>query len=901
MTRAAALLLLAGCPVDPVVVDDTAVPLLEGPVITHEPPQGPFLEGGVVGIEATAEDPDGVESMQVLYRTGGELPYRLVEMDFAEDGVFRATLQGSEVNAPAFEYYLRAFDLSDFRVPADFPATGPDAPLSLQVDVVPLDVPYLQPFDGTVTSFGVYELGWTEFSLGFRGVRWKVRAEEGLSGGAAVHSEGFDGIDSVDDWLVSPVLDFSALSTAEVRFSQYGERVDQIGEHSLWISTGSADPQVGDFVQLAELPAPDEGRWSQVPVIDLSPWAGQDSVVLAWRYQGAFSDLWAVDEVRVRAFGPDLQLVSVELPRLDPGSVGVMEVELLNLGAPTQGPVTLTGSADPTRMGFPLPVDLGVLSTGQSIIAPLRYAVASDHPDNTALPVVLDATDGLDGASWPVELLVGDETRGIFRLQTLQPGIIRMSVGTGNPLQPHAEERVFLGSRPAGVHSFEVDLSEHIDFLPSEPGRLRWWVRIETDSPGSLLGFGIDFDGQVEWTETVGPYPGGEEVLFYLPGRAQPVLDGAFSVPDPIAPGSEAALSFTLRNEGGWTTGRTRVRFSTLDPDLVVLGADAVLSGSAGWAPGAVSVVSVPVSIAAGHTNSAPIPLQLTIADDLEVFPIDLQVPIPWPDVALGAGVVVDPAGNADGVLDPGETVNFVVQVRNDGALATDPLSCTLTQTGGPTITLDTAVAALGELAPGGSADASFQLTASAGALGDELVFAARCEDGRDRWDAVLSVLIGGGGWTPLPLDPIGDAAAGSPMDLRDGRWRVDGDVLFLELTSATPIDPATLAFEVWGLSAGSVWTQHAITVQGGTAQLFGIQFGGFNPLGDVPLTIVDADTVRLEIDLPMMQLAVDEFAFGVGAGFCPTGALYCDHWPDGWGDPYSGPLDTTLWHLISW
>ena len=48
-----------------------------------------------------------------------------------------------------------SFSALNFRVPADLPMDGPDDPLELPVSVVPLGVPYVQPFDGTSTAFGV--------------------------------------------------------------------------------------------------------------------------------------------------------------------------------------------------------------------------------------------------------------------------------------------------------------------------------------------------------------------------------------------------------------------------------------------------------------------------------------------------------------------------------------------------------------------------------------------------------------------------------------------------------------------------------------------------------------------------------------------------------------------------
>ncbi len=906
--RTWAALVLVGCASgDTDIPTDTApIPVLEGPVIAHTSPQGPVLEGDSVLFTAEASDEDGVDAVDLYFRAAGELPFRVLPLEPTDDGAWQGVLSGPDVTAPALEYYLRAFDLSDFRVPADFPATGPDAPLSVQVDRIPTAIPYEQPFEGTQTAFGVYELGWTEDALAFRGQRWDVDADfdpapplSENGAGVAVHGPGFAGIQPVDDWLISPPFDLSTAETAEVRFRQYGERTSEAGTHGLYVSTGSPDPDAGDFALVATLETPAEGVWETPPVVDLSAFVGERAVTLAWRYEGAHSDLWAIDDVRVRRFGPDLRFTTVNSPRLDPGTQAALAVTLTNLGAPTAGPIEVEGTGDPVRVAFPEVVSLPALQTDGAVDLSLPLSIASDHPDNTPLPVVLTATDGTDTGVKPVDLLVGDPSRAIVRVQTTGFGSVRAYVGVGNPVQPHLEETLFTGNLAAGVHTFALDIAEHQDFLPSEPGRLRWYLRIETGTDANVQGFGIDYEGAVTWTDDpLGALEPQVESIFYLPGRADPVLTGASVDPDPLIPGEPNTLSLTLRNTGGATTGPTFLRASTVDPDLAILATDIPIGP---FGPGDVVTVPLPVEVAASHTDGTPIPFTLTVFDDIEVFPVPVDLPVPWPDIVVGTGQVFDPAGNGNNVLDPGETGNLVVSIRNDGALASGVIDCTLSQTGGPSATIGNPGAFVGVLQPGQSLDASFTITATNGAVSDVLIFDLSCNSPRGDGSNTVEVALGGQGWSSLPLDPLGDVASGGTTDLREGRWRVDGDTLSIELSSATPLDPTTTALEVWGLSAGSTWSKHLLTVQGSTGELYGEQFGGFTFLADVPVTYIDDDTLRLDIDIPSMEITQDEFAMGLGAGFCATGNPYCDQWPDGWGNPYAPPIDTQIWFLLDW
>lgn len=114
--------LLVGCEGGaPVETDDTAaVPVLEGPLVTHTPPDGTWREGDVIALEASAEDDDGVDSVELFFRRSGDLPYQQrvlepveVETETGVQTVWQGALSGTDVRAPGVEYYLRAFDRSE--------------------------------------------------------------------------------------------------------------------------------------------------------------------------------------------------------------------------------------------------------------------------------------------------------------------------------------------------------------------------------------------------------------------------------------------------------------------------------------------------------------------------------------------------------------------------------------------------------------------------------------------------------------------------------------------------------------------------------------------------------------------------------------------------------------------
>ena len=75
-------------------------------------------------------------------------------------------------------------------------------------------------------------------------------------------------------------------------------------------------------------------------------------------------------------------------------------------------------------------------------------------------------------------------------------------------------------------------------------------------------------------------------------------------------------------------------------------------------------------------------------------------------------GVVIDDSGaNGNGRIDPGETVDLQVTLRNNGDIAAEATSGIIS-TASPYITLVSATASYGQLAPGATATATFTLTA---------------------------------------------------------------------------------------------------------------------------------------------------------------------------------------------
>lgn len=876
--------LLAACTPTPVASPPLPTPVvLEGPTLDVVVLTGPVEQGAVVDVTVTAADPDGVASVELHARTEGQLAFERVDLVLHGD-TWHGAVPVDLVEAPGVELWVRALDDSEWRVPATWPVEGSRQPVRVGVRPVARTLPMEESFEGaSSTQYGHYELGWTDVSRAFRGQRWRLGGEGATGDASAVHRAGFAGMEEVDDWLVSPVISLEDVESAEVRWMERGERVEH-ARHSLWISTGSADPADGDFVELASLAAPQE-TWSAAAVVDLGVYVGQ-RVTLAWRYVGGYGDLWALDDVRVRVFAPDVRIVAVDSPFLRPGTSDVLTLTVVNGGAPVGGPVTVGGTALDGLLDFGEPIQVGALGTNDVRTVTLPVSVNAAQPDNTVVQTDLVAIHGAETFVRREGILVGHPTRGLLRVHTTETGALDLRVGVGDPLQPDVEEVVFQGTLPPGVHSFSVDLGAHIDQLPSARGLDHWWTTAVSAAPVRLAGFGLDFDGEVTWSDAVGPY---RDVPYYLPHKPAYVVAGVEVVDPPLRPGVESVLRVGIRNRGGDVGGPFTTLPISRHVDLNV--ADQRFAGDA-WDADVQQLFDVEVTVDAAHTDSTPVAFDLVVLDGFEIVSVPVDVQVPWPLLGSGAALL-----SGDGVFDPDETTDVLFTIRNDGALATGDLACTLTS--------DTAAATVVNGPTALSLDAgafqlvSTRLTANGGQPGDRLSFTLTCDNALGSWSTSLQVDLGGVPWAVLPVDPVGDDLPGASFDLREVRWRRDAGEIALEFTSVDPM-PAEPVVEVWIDNPGSVWSSHVVTLSGGTATLFGVRSSGWVPLSS-PTVAIDGSRLTFTLDEASMELGDPLLLVAMGTGFCGALAFHCDQWPDDWGNPYVAPLDYTTWVTLTW
>lgn len=884
-----------------------------GPALTHTPPES-LTQGEALLLSVVAEDDDGVASVSVIYRVQGEDYWSNADLVEA-DGAWSIELAADELSPPAVEYYFKATDQAELSAVSYLPLDlGADGPFTVAVLATSLGLPFYEDFEVETGESFLSDLGWGSDAQGFPGYVWGLSATRAYSGEvSAYHARGVEGISAMEDWLISPALDLSGQDRVQVTWREYGASVED-ASHKLYASIGSRDPEDGDYVLLAELPAPAEDEWSRSSLIELSELAGERVVYLAWVYEGSEADDWYIDDVLVRPLTIDLTGELSWAPNpAHPGETTTLTLDLLNLADASAESLTVTASLPEGGGVFTedtVTLEGGVAAYGAAA-AELELTIDAAWPDNSPMPVTFTVSDGLDEWRFDETFIVGSPTTGALTLALSGEGLVQVSFGVGDPDAPTWEQDVYSALAPVGALTVEVDLTEQHALLPPAAGPLRWFARVDSAATGRVTDLTIQ-TGDERWEATVTPtlvLDG--ETLVYVPEPPDPTLSGAKASVSPLTPGVEGvSLSFTLRNDGGDFDGPVSISLSSADADVVVTDGAALIADEADLEPGEQLSFSgvFQLSVSPDHVSSLPVTVNVEVSDGLESWSLPVELTVPWPVIKVTSVVIDDRlGGDNDGLLEPGETADLELELTNVGDLDTfGVVQGTLSVASSSVVaaTPQSAVETVGSMTVGRTRSADFNLTVDPGAsLGEALDLVLTFTDGTATYLADLQLIMGEPPW--LSVTPIDDNVGdnnGFTFDILNVQYRSDGSTLELKFISATEFDPSKAFVEMWAVPTAADYTYYRLVYQSGSAKLQGYASGaGFVTLLAPTATFPDANTLILSWPLADMGLLTTSFKAGFGAGWCGsvTGS-YCDHFPDGWGYYYSS-YSPSRFFTLSW
>ncbi|MFZ3071611.1 MAG: S8 family serine peptidase, partial [Anaerolineaceae bacterium] len=228
------------------------------------------------------------------------------------------------VNAPAWitvdpaEFTINPGATQEITITADVSSSTPDEWLFGKIEFNTEDV---HPGSGDpvvvlsqdFTEEAFPPTGWAVYDIDATGEIW-LRDTINYTSSPASAQHSYDCSVDQEGWLVTPQIIVPTTGITTFTFQQRGNYTGDLIYHGILVSTGSGDPVVGDFVEVAQPAVPPEDTWTTTPVsVDLSAYAGQN-VYIAFKYTGDCADDWWVDDVQVLNLTGDTPISDVTIP-----------------------------------------------------------------------------------------------------------------------------------------------------------------------------------------------------------------------------------------------------------------------------------------------------------------------------------------------------------------------------------------------------------------------------------------------------------------------------------------------------------------------------------------------------------------------------------------------------------
>lgn len=176
---------------------------------------------------------------------------------------------------------------------------------------------------------------WTTYNLDGHLPRWEKSWDQARSGYGSMMHEWSDLYPDEDGWLVtSPIQIPAGTFPHKLRFWSYNEWPAYHVYNGVWVSTGSANPVDGDFVEIWSASTVSES-WTTTE-ISLATYAGQ-TIYIAFRYQGYDGDTWYLDDVEIfEQFNYDVGVIGLAMPNVLPAEEIYPKVYIANYGTSAQ-------------------------------------------------------------------------------------------------------------------------------------------------------------------------------------------------------------------------------------------------------------------------------------------------------------------------------------------------------------------------------------------------------------------------------------------------------------------------------------------------------------------------------------------------------------------------------------
>jgi PKD repeat protein len=175
--------------------------------------------------------------------------------------------------------------------------------------------------------------------------------------------------------------------------------------------------------------------------------------------------------------------------------------------------------------------------------------------------------------------------------------------------------------------------------------------------------------------------------------------------------GETNLLSITMKNVGVEQAENVVVTLSTINTNITITDSTANYGNIAA---GTTAVVTdgFAISVAGNIPDLEPVSMEVTATDGSDTWFSYISIEAHSPVLEFLGFVIADPAGNNNGKIDPGETVDITINIENSGSSGAFNVSGVLTEND-PFVTINTSQMSFGNISGGSQADAVYSVTAA--------------------------------------------------------------------------------------------------------------------------------------------------------------------------------------------
>jgi len=216
------------------------------------------------------------------------------------------------------------------------------------------------------------------------------------------------------------------------------------------------------------------------------------------------------------------------------------------------------------------------------------------------------------------------------------------------------------------------------------------------------------------------------DVPVFVPSDQSLVMFQSFEINDPdgkLSTGETVNLNVTMVNNGNLPASNVAVALSCSSPYIVVIDTTAFFGD---FSPGGALTIENAYTIEASNNipDAMPIPFTLSATDGVKTWTSNFEIAPCAPAFTIGRFAVSDAQGNSNEILDPGEVADILVATSNSGGYPANGTLGVLVCSS-PYITINSGTATLGDMEPGETLYAAFNVSVSPDApLGSTVVFA---------------------------------------------------------------------------------------------------------------------------------------------------------------------------------